>query len=121
MSTVGQKEIETQKHVIEFFHDALGYRYLGNWKDREGNANVEEDLLRNWVQRQGHDAKIIEKVLFELDRAKALGGSKTLYDANREVYSLLRYGIKIQPDVGVNTDKLCPPFTDIIFPPEEVM
>ena len=21
----------------------------------------------------------------------------------------------------VNTDKLCPPFTDIIFPPEEVM
>ena len=100
MSTVGQKEIQTQKRVIEFFHDALGYRYLGNWKDREGNANVEEDLLRTWLQRKGHDHKIIEKVLFELDRAKALGGSKTLYDANREVYGLLRYGVKIQPDVG---------------------
>ena len=32
--------------------------------------------------------------------AAALGASKTLYDANREVYGLLRYGVKVQPDVG---------------------
>ncbi|MCC9077241.1 hypothetical protein FKZ61_014140, partial [Litorilinea aerophila] len=34
-------EIHTQRRVIDFFHDALGYEYLGNWKDRAGNANVE--------------------------------------------------------------------------------
>ena len=32
-------------------------------------------------------------MLFALGKAAALGGSKTLYDANREVYGLLRYGV----------------------------
>jgi type I restriction enzyme R subunit len=100
MSKVGQKEILTQKHVVQFFKDTLGYAYLGDWKDRDGNSNVEEDLLRDWLGRQGHSNKIIVKVLHELDKAKALGGSKTLYDVNREVYSLLRYGVKVRPNVG---------------------
>ena len=39
-------------------------------------------------------------MLFELGKAAALGGSKTLYDANREVYGLLRYGVKVKPEVG---------------------
>ena len=38
--------------------------------------------------------------MFELRKAMSLGGSRTLYDANREVYELLRYGVKVQPDVG---------------------
>ena len=38
MSEVGQKEILTQKHVIQFFRDGLGYDYLGNWKDRPDNT-----------------------------------------------------------------------------------
>ncbi|MBV9792124.1 MAG: HsdR family type I site-specific deoxyribonuclease [Chloroflexi bacterium] len=100
MSTVGQKEILTQQHVIQRFQHELGYTYLGNWKDRASNSNVEESLLTNWLKRQGHNDKIITKVLYELGKANALGGSKTLYEANREVYSLLRYGVKIRPDVG---------------------
>lgn len=100
MSKVGQKEIQTQRHVIWFFKDELGYAYLGHWKDRVGNSNVEEGLLTEWLQRQGHSPKIITKVLHELSKARALGGSKTLYDANREVYELLRYGVKVRPDVG---------------------
>ncbi|MDP2957633.1 MAG: hypothetical protein Q8N53_14500 [Longimicrobiales bacterium] len=43
-------------------------------------------------------------MLFELGKAAALGGSKTLYDANREVYGLLRYGVKVKPDVGAQTE-----------------
>jgi type I restriction enzyme R subunit len=100
MSTVGQREILTQKRVVAFFEEALGYAYLGHWKDRPDNSNVEEVLLTDWLTRQGHSDKIIQKVLFELGRAVALGGSKTLYDANREVYGLLRYGVKVRPDVG---------------------
>ncbi len=42
-------------------------------------------------------------MLFELDKAAPLGGSKTLYDANREVYNLLRYGVKVRPGVGEQT------------------
>ena len=42
MSTDGQKEILTQKHVIRFFQDELGYKYLGHWKDRPDNSNDEQ-------------------------------------------------------------------------------
>ena len=100
MSTVGQREILTQRRVVAFFQDELGYAYLGDWQDRPGNSNVEEVQLTDWLKRQGHDDKIIGKALRELGKVAALGGSKTLYDANREVYGLLRYGVKVQPDVG---------------------
>ena len=100
MSKIGEREIHTQQRVIEFFRDALGYADLGNWKDRLDNSNVEKDILTGWLKRQDFTDKIIAKVLFQVNRAVALGGSKTLYDANREFYGLLRYGVKVQPDVG---------------------
>lgn len=100
MSDIGEREFQTQRAVIRFFTDDLGYRYLGHWKDREGNSNVEEALLRAWLRRQGHSDKIIQKVIFELSKASALGGSRSLYNANREVYGLLRYGVKVKPEVG---------------------
>ncbi len=103
MTPVGQREILTQQRVIAFFRDALGYRYLGHWKDRPDNANVEEALLIDWLRRQGHSEKLIGKVLFELNRAVSLGGSRTLYDANREIYGLLRYGVKVKPAIGEQT------------------
>jgi type I restriction enzyme, R subunit len=86
--------------VVQFFRTGLGYDYLGHWQDRVGNSNVEQDLLRDWLRRQGHSEKIIIKVLYELDKARTVSGSKTLYDANRQVYGLLRYGVKVRPEVG---------------------
>ena len=103
MPTIGELEARTQKRVTEFFRNALGYRYLGFWKERDGNSNVEADELTKWLKKQGHDDNIITRTLRELDKAASLGGSKTLYDANREVYGLLRYGVKIKPDIGEQT------------------
>ena len=103
MSSVGQREILTQKHVIELFTDELGYDYLGDWKDRPDNANIEKGLLTEWLKSRGHDDKTISKTLRELDLAAALGGSKNLYEANREVYRLLRYGVKVKPEVSEQT------------------
>ena len=100
MSDLGQLEIVTQGRVVAFFRDSLGYVYLGNWKDRPDNDNLEEELLSAWLTRQGYGDKVITKVMFELRKTVSLGGSRTLYDANREVYELLRYGVKVQPDVG---------------------
>lgn len=97
MSSVGQREILSQKCVIKFFREALDYRYLGFWKDRDGNSNVEENLLGDWLRRHEYSDKIIAKALREIKKACALSGSKTLYDANRNVYGLLRYGVKIKP------------------------
>ncbi len=107
MSTVGQREKKTQQRVVKLFRDTLGYRYLGNWAEREGvdgkgNRNIEPDLLRAWLKQQGHADALIGKVLYELDKA-AGDTSKSLYDRNRAVYEMLRYGVKVRPDVGENT------------------
>ena len=103
MSTVGQHERETQRRVIEFFRDSLGYSYLGNWRDRADNANIEEDLLTGWLKRQGNDERIVSRTLHEIRNAAALGGSRTLYEVNLKTYELLRYGAKVLPEVGEQT------------------
>jgi len=101
MSTVGQREKKTQQCVVKLFCDTLGYAYLGNWEERENSRNIEPDLLRAWLKRQGHADALIGKVLYELEKA-AGDTSKSLYDRNRAVYDLLRYGVKVRPDVGEN-------------------
>ena len=103
MTTVGALERETQRRVIRHFRDHLGYRYLGNWHERDDNRNIETESLAKFLARQGHTPTLITKALDKLDKAAALGGSKTLYDANREVYSLLRYGARVSPGVSKHT------------------
>ena len=103
MSTVGERELRTQLRVVEFFRDVLGYAYLGHWRNRPDNGNVEQKLLAGWLERRGHTARVITRVLSGLNKAAGVGGSRTLYDANREVYGLLRYGVKVRPEVGENT------------------
>ena len=100
MNTIGQKERRTQQNVIAFFKEALGYDYLGNWHQRPDNSNIEKALLTDWLKRQGHSDQIISRALFQLNKAATLAGSQTLYGANREVYNLLRYGVKVQPSAS---------------------
>ena len=104
MSNTGDRERQTQMRVLQFLAadepEGLGYQYLGDWQRREGNSNIEVQRLSDWLASQGHDDKIIGKVLHELDRAKTVSGSKTLHEANKAVYGLLRYGVKVPPDSG---------------------
>ena len=103
MTAVGELEARTQRRVVNHFRHRLGYEYLGNWHERANNRNIETELLARFLERQGHSPALITKALDKLDKAAALGGSKTLYDANREVYSLLRYGVKVRPGLGEHT------------------
>jgi type I restriction enzyme, R subunit len=91
MSAIGQRERATQQLVVKLFLETLGYEYLGNREERENNRNIEPELLRAWLRRQGHADALIAKVLRELERT-AGNTSKSLYDRNRAVYDLLRYG-----------------------------
>ena len=101
MNTVGQIEKRTQARVVKLFRDSLDYDYLGNWIDREGNRNIEPELLRAFLKNQEHDDALIGKILYQLEKA-AGDTSKGLYDRNRAVYDLLRYGVKVKTDVGEN-------------------
>lgn len=100
MSTVGQIEKKTQARVVKLFREQLGYDYLGDWADREGNRNIEEELLRRFLrERQRYDEVLITRALHILDKA-AGDTSKSLYDRNREVYEYLRYGVPVNPGPG---------------------
>ena len=103
MSVVGQIEKKTQARVVRLFRDTLGYDYLGNWADREGNANIEPKLLRAWLNKRGVPDALITRALHVFDKA-AGDTSKSLYDRNRAVYELLRYGVKVKPGMGENTE-----------------
>ena len=104
MSPVGETELRTRRRVVEFFQDALGYEVLGDWKERHGNRNVEEGLLRQWLSSRRVENEVIERALFNFRKAAATGGSKPLYDANREVYGRLRYRVKVPPAPGAQTE-----------------
>lgn len=51
MSQVGQRERITQNRVVHFFQQQLGYRYLGDWQDRNDNKNIEHDILIAWLKK----------------------------------------------------------------------
>jgi type I restriction enzyme R subunit len=102
MSTVGQIEKKTQARVVALFRNQLGYDYLGNWIDREGNRNIEEMYLRPFLKARGYDQSLITRALFEVQKV-ATDQSRSLYDINRSVYDLLRYGVKVKAEIGENT------------------
>lgn len=100
MSTVGQIERKTQDRVVRFFQERLGYGYGGRWEDRAGNANIEVAYLRDNLLARGYDEEIVGKTINELSKAASVGGARTLYEANRDVYDMLRYGVKVKRGVG---------------------
>ncbi|MBJ6640200.1 HsdR family type I site-specific deoxyribonuclease [Streptomyces sp. DHE7-1] len=100
MSDVGQVEREAQNRVVRLFKERLRYRYLGGWERRAGNSNIEVELLESNLRARGYDSTLVSKAIEQLKRAAALGGGRDLYEANRDVYELLRYGAKVKPGAG---------------------
>ncbi len=104
MSNVGQVERLAQDRVVGLFRDALGYEYSGNWEYREVNSNVEVGLLSQNLRARGYSAVLITKAIDKLKSDASLGGGRGLYEANRDVYGLLRYGVKVKAGIGEQTE-----------------
>jgi type I restriction enzyme R subunit len=102
MSDIGKIERITQNRIIDLFRNELHYQYLGNWEEKVGNSNVEEELLKKWLLKR-YDERLTNKAIYEFTKATR-NQSKSLYDVNKEVYSLLRYGVNIQPEIGQNRE-----------------
>lgn len=110
MNTVGQPERATQNRIIALFRDELGYRYLGDWSDRtgfdgKGNSNIEEGLLTDFLSKNGYSPTQISRTLDRL-RTEAGNPSRSLYDNNKAVYSLLRFGVQVQAAAGENNETI---------------
>jgi type I restriction enzyme R subunit len=99
MIPVGSPERPVQNHVVELFRDTLNYEYLGNWIDRPDNRNIEESYLRAFLKEKGYKDSLVDRALHEFTRV-AGDQSRSLYDINKDVYGMLRYGVKIKEEAG---------------------
>ena len=102
---IGQPERVTQDRIISLLRDELGYRYLGDLTDRENNSNIEEEILGKWLEKNGYTKKQIGMALYQL-RKEADNHSRKLYDNNKAVYNLLRYGVPVKAEVGELTESV---------------
>ncbi len=106
MSTIGEAERKAQNRVVALLcgdksgtPGGLGWRYLGDWKKCEGNANIEEELLRSWLLSRGYEPEIVTRAIALLKREARMEGTK-LYEANKAFYDMLRYGVSVPPGPG---------------------
>lgn len=101
MSTIGQIERATQNRIIQLFVKRLGYTYLGDWEEYPTNSNVEEKYLIPYLKKSGYNDTLIRKAIYELKQA-ANSITDDLYTNNQKVYKMLRYGVSVKEDAGVN-------------------
>ncbi|MBF2709312.1 type I restriction endonuclease subunit R [Flavobacterium soyangense] len=102
MSKVGQIERATQNRIVRLFREQLKYSYLGNLEKEEDNSNVDEALLTAYLTKKGYSTSLISKTLFELNKTVTINTSDDLYQANKNVYAALRYGINVKEEAGQN-------------------
>lgn len=99
-SDIGKLERATQNRIIQLFQKELDYTYLGNWEEQLRHIPVEEDLLLNHlVNVEGHSETLAKKAVDKFTKAASNIGLG-LYEANKEVYKLLRYGVNVREELG---------------------
>ena len=99
MNYIGKPERASQDRVIQLFQSELGYTYLGNWEDEVRTHPIEEDILKSHLLGQGYSAIQAQKAIDKLVKA-ATNLSNGLYEANKEMYHLLRYGVTVREELG---------------------
>ncbi len=105
MSRLSQPEIITQKRLIDLFDSQMGYNYLGDWRDRDNNSNIEEGLLTQNLSSRNYTQAQISRAIDLLKRT-AKDSSKSLYQRNQDTYNLLRYGVPVKVDTSEPTETI---------------
>ncbi|MCL1969437.1 MAG: HsdR family type I site-specific deoxyribonuclease [Bacteroidetes bacterium] len=102
MAQIGESERALQNRVIAFFKQKLNYAYLGNLQDK-ANTNIMPELLKNFLTNSmGYSEYLADKAIEKLSETAAeCPSADKLYNANKKVYTLLKYGIKVNDENGI--------------------
>lgn len=99
-SHIGEPERPVQNRLLALFKEKLKYEYLGNYEYRTCNRNIERKLLFDYLMStkkwSGDEAKRAIAIL----ENEAYCTPQNMQEKNEKVYSLLRYGVNVSPDVG---------------------
>ena len=99
-NNIGKPERVTQNRIIQLFQKELGYAYLGNWEEETRVQPIEEDLLYYFLTNtQGYSDVLARKAIDDLTKASS-NLTNGLYDANKETYKILRYGVPVREELG---------------------
>ena len=96
---IGKPERASQDRVLQLFQNELGYTYLGDWEKEVRTQPTEEGILKEYLLGKGYSAIQSQKAIDKLVKA-ANNLSSGLYEANKEVYHLLRYGVTVREELG---------------------
>jgi type I restriction enzyme R subunit len=77
MNGIGKPERVTQNRIIALFRDELGYRYAGDWSDRPGNSNIEEELFKGYLVTCNYSPEQISRAIYLL-KTEAENPSRSL-------------------------------------------
>ena len=102
MNGIGKPERATQNRVVALFKDELGYRFLGDWSAYD-NSNIEEELLGDYLTQCPYTPEQISRAIYLL-KTEAENPNRSLYDNNKAVYGLLRYGVPVKIEAGKATE-----------------
>ena len=94
-NSITSPERITQNKVIRFFKDTLNYQYLGNLSDAENTNIRKNDLIDFLTNHMKYSSVVANKAYDELVKT-ANNLQQGLYYANKEVYTLLKYGVKVK-------------------------
>ena len=99
MPQIDAKERIIQNRVIKLFVDKFHYTYLGDLHDSE-NSNIMQECLYSYLtDKGGYSEKLARRAIDMLVRAST-NLQHGIYDANKEVYRLLKYGAKAAEESG---------------------
>jgi type I restriction enzyme, R subunit len=105
MSYIGDPERITQNRIVQLFKNQLGYEYYGDWTDRANNSNIETHYLKRYWATSPYTTEQQNEAIHQLQQA-ANNASKSLYERNKAVYTLLRNGAKVKTSIAEKTQTI---------------
>ena len=91
-------ERETQNRIVTFFQKELGYEYLGNLSE-EQNYNVRWGDWKKFLYDSGFSVDFVDAIQTNFYQILS-DFSQSPYHTNKEVYRILKYGLKLAEHPG---------------------